>query len=135
MRRSSGDGIGDSDKVRFSYTVAVTERGEAYPKMASGSGFVNAAAILAQRDRDTVNGCQHDGCSHEIWNVPVDGKSIARSAHSGGHRERGRKRVPALAQGRSGGAAPVSILIETEIAKNEGPRSGSKARPVSEAAG
>ena len=55
----------DSDKVRFSYTVAVTERGEAYPKMASGSGFVYAAAILAQRDRDTVNGCQHDGCSHE----------------------------------------------------------------------
>jgi hypothetical protein len=65
VRRSSGDGIGDSDKVRFSYTVAVTERGEAYPKMASGSGFVYAAAILAQRDRDTVNGCQHDGCSHE----------------------------------------------------------------------
>lgn len=65
VRLSSGDGIGDSDKVRFSYTVSVTERGEAYPKMAPGSGFVHTAAITAQRDRDTVNGRQHDGCPHE----------------------------------------------------------------------
>jgi hypothetical protein len=65
VRRSSGDGIGDSDKVRFSYTVAVTERGEAYPKMAPGSGFVHAAAITGTADRDTVNGRRHDGCPHE----------------------------------------------------------------------
>jgi hypothetical protein len=65
VRRSSGDGIGDSDKVRFPYTVSVTERGEACPKMAPGLEFVHAAAITVQQDRDSVNSRRYYGCPHE----------------------------------------------------------------------